>query len=125
MRISDWSSDVCSSDLLVDEAFADADPAQSVAASVADDRRLIVFRSFGKFFGLAGVRLGFVLAPQAIVAALRQRLGAWPLSEAAIAIGTAAYADSDWIAATRRRPPGEAAALDAMLARPRHRAAGA
>lgn len=111
--------------LLVDEAFADADPARSVAASVADDQRLIVFRSFGKYFGLAGVRLGFVLAPEAIAAALRNRLGAWPLSEAAIAIGTAAYADAEWIAATRRRLPGEAAALDAMLARHGYRAAGA
>ncbi|SBV34989.1 Threonine-phosphate decarboxylase [uncultured Sphingopyxis sp.] len=111
--------------LLVDEAFADTDPARSVAASVADGRRLIVFRSFGKFFGLAGVRLGFVLAPQAIVAALRARLGAWPLSEAAIAIGAAAYADAGWVAATRRRLPGEAAALDAMLARHGYRAAGA
>lgn len=111
--------------LLVDEAFADTDPALSVAASVADDRRLIVFRSFGKYFGLAGVRLGFVLAPQAIVAALRKRLGAWPLSEAAIAIGTAAYADAGWIQATRRRLPGEAAALDAMLARHGYRPVGA
>ena len=111
--------------LLVDEAFADVDPAQSVAASVADHQRLIVFRSFGKFFGLAGVRLGFVLAPQAIVAALRGRLGAWPLSEAAIAIGTAAYADTGWIEARRRRLPAEAAALDAMLARHGYRAAGA
>lgn len=111
--------------LLVDEAFVDADPAPSVAAAVADDARLIVFRSFGKFFGLAGVRLGFVLAPTMIVAALRARLGAWPLSEAAIAIGSAAYADSDWIEATRRRLPGEAAALDAMLARRGYRAAGA
>ncbi|KGB56331.1 pyridoxal phosphate-dependent class II aminotransferase [Sphingopyxis sp. SE2] len=111
--------------LLVDEAFADADPALSVAASVADDRKLIVFRSFGKFFGLAGVRLGFVLAPQAIVAALRARLGAWPLSEAAIAIGTAAYADAGWIEATRQRLPAEAIALDAVLARHGYRAAGA
>ena len=111
--------------LLVDEAFADTDPALSVAAAVADDRRLILFRSFGKYFGLAGVRLGFVLAPQAIVAALRARLGAWPLSEAAIAIGTAAYADAGWIEATRRRLPAEAAALDAMLARHGYRAAGA
>lgn len=111
--------------LLVDEAFADTDPALSVAAAVADDRKLIVFRSFGKYFGLAGLRLGFVLAPQTIVAALRERLGAWPLSEAAIAIGTAAYTDSGWIEATRRRLPAEAAALDAMLARRGYRAAGA
>lgn len=102
--------------LLVDEAFADTDPAASVAPLVDDGRRLIVFRSFGKFFGLAGVRLGFVVAPQAIVAALRERLGAWPLSAAAIAIGTAAYADRDWIAAMRRRLGEEATALDAMLA---------
>lgn len=101
--------------LLVDEAFADADPASSVAASVGNDRRLIVFRSFGKFFGLAGVRLGFVLAPETMVAALRERLGAWPLSAAAIAIGTAAYADGEWISATRRRLGNEAATLDAML----------
>ena len=111
--------------LLIDEAFADADPAQSVAASVGPGERLIVFRSFGKFFGLAGVRLGFVLAPQAIVAALRERLGAWPLSAAAIAIGAAAYADADWIAATRRRLPEDAAALDAVLVRHGFRPAGA
>jgi cobalamin biosynthetic protein CobC len=111
--------------LLVDEAFADTDPASSIAASVGDTRRLIVFRSFGKFFGLAGVRLGFVLAPQAIVSALRERLGAWPLSAAAIAIGTAAYADAGWIAAARQRLGEEAAVLDAMLVRRGHRPVGA
>ena len=106
--------------LLVDEAFADVDPGASVATLVDDDARLIVFRSFGKFFGLAGVRLGFVIAPQPIVAALRERLGAWPLSAAAIAIGTAAYADQEWTAATRQRLPAEAAALDALLTRQGH-----
>lgn len=111
--------------LLVDEAFADADPASSIAASVSDTRRLVVFRSFGKFFGLAGVRLGFVLAPSAIVAALRERLGAWPLSAAAIAIGTAAYADAGWIAAARQRLGEAAAALDTMLVRRGHRPVGA
>lgn len=110
--------------LLVDEAFADADPAASVAPSVDDGRRLIVFRSFGKFFGLAGVRLGFVIAPQAIVAALRERLGAWPVSAAAIAIGTAAYADCDWVAATRTRLPADADALDTQLMRQGHRSTG-
>ena len=111
--------------LLVDEAFADADPMTSVAASVNNAQRLIIFRSFGKFFGLAGVRLGFVLGPQEIIAALRNQLGAWPLSAAAIAIGTAAYADADWIAATRQRLPVEAATLDAMLIRQGHQPVGA
>lgn len=111
--------------LLVDEAFADADPAASMASTVGDDQRLIVSRSFGKFFGLAGVRLGFVLAPQVIVAALRDRLGAWPLSAAAIAIGTAAYADNAWIAATRERLPDASAALDAVLIRQGYQPIGA
>lgn len=110
--------------LLVDEAFADAAPELSVAPAIDDAERLIVFRSFGKFFGLAGVRLGFVLGPQAIVAALRERLGAWPLSAAAIAIGMAAYADSDWIARARRRLPDEADVLDALLMRHGYRAIG-
>lgn len=110
--------------LLVDEAFADVDPAASIAGLVDDRQKLIVFRSFGKFFGLAGVRLGFVLAPQAIVTALGERLGAWPLSAASIAIGSAAYADHDWIAATRRRLPAEAAALDVLLVRRGHRPVG-
>lgn len=111
--------------LLVDEAFADCDPAPSIAARIADDRRLLVFRSFGKFFGLAGVRLGFVLGPEPFLQDLRAMLGAWPLSAAAIAIGTAAYADTDWIAAARRRLPGRAAALDAILTGAGYRPQGA
>lgn len=111
--------------LVIDEAFADADPTHSAAASVDDAQRLIVFRSFGKFFGLAGVRLGFVLGPQAIIAALRKQLGAWPLSAAAITIGTAAYSDANWIAATRQRLPVEAATLDAMLIGRGHQPVGA
>jgi len=103
--------------LIVDEAFADADPTGSVAAQVRDDARLIVLRSFGKFFGLAGVRLGFVVAPRPIVARLRAVLGAWPVSAAAIAIGTAAYRDAAWIAAMRVRLAVEAASLDAVLVR--------
>jgi cobalamin biosynthetic protein CobC len=110
--------------LLVDEAFADTDWATSIAALVDDGQRLVVFRSFGKFFGLAGVRLGFVVAPEVIIVALRKQLGAWPLSAAAIAIGTAAYADRDWIAAARRRLADEAVTLDALLTRLGHRPIG-
>ncbi|MDE1917465.1 MAG: pyridoxal phosphate-dependent class II aminotransferase [Sphingomonadales bacterium] len=103
--------------LVVDEAFADTSPEISVAAHVDDARRLIVFRSFGKFFGLAGVRLGFVLGPRAVIAQHRQRLGSWPLAAAALAIGTAAYRDAGWIAMMRTALHGQAAALDAVLAR--------
>ena len=103
--------------LILDEAFADSDPAISFADQVGDDRRLLVFRSFGKFFGLAGVRLGVLIAPPTILAAIRRKLGTWPISAPAIAIGTAAYRDQPWVAATRQRLGQQAAALDALLAR--------
>ncbi|HEY0960232.1 MAG TPA: aminotransferase class I/II-fold pyridoxal phosphate-dependent enzyme [Novosphingobium sp.] len=111
--------------LIVDEAFADVDPMPGMAAEVREDRRLIAFRSFGKFFGLAGVRLGFVVGPRAILDDLRGRLGAWPLSAAAITIGTAAYCDHQWIDTMRKRLREEASALDALLARAGLTATGA
>lgn len=99
--------------LIVDEAFADADP----RASVADADGIVVLRSFGKFYGLPGLRLGFVIAPGAVAAGLRALLGDWPVSSAAIAIGTAAYADLGWQAAQRDRIAAAGARLDAALGR--------
>lgn len=101
--------------LLVDEAFVDCMPHLSVAAHVTDDRRLIVTRSFGKFFGLAGVRLGFVIAPASLLARLRHLQGEWPVCAAAIAFGIAAYADATWIETTRRQLAKAASDLDAVL----------
>lgn len=111
--------------LVVDEAFADVVPGMSLAAHVNDGQRLIVFRSFGKFFGLAGVRLGFVLGPRDVIAQYRRRLGSWPLSAAALAIGRAAYRDAAWIADMRVSLHQQADALDAVLARRGLRAIGA
>ena len=101
--------------LVIDESFADCHPDNSLANIVDDSRRLIIFRSFGKFFGLAGLRLGFVLAPRAFIARLRHKLGAWPVSAAAIAIGTAAYRDLEWIRHTRERVASEASELEQVL----------
>jgi len=101
--------------LVVDEAFADGAPPISMAPHVANDRCLIVMRSFGKFFGLAGVRLGFLIGPRSVIVRLRRLLGDWPLSAAAIAIGRAAYGDGAWIAAAREALACRAGALDALL----------
>jgi cobalamin biosynthesis protein CobC len=87
--------------LIVDEAFVDATPEDSLSG--CDWPGLIVLRSFGKFFGLAGVRLGFVLAPPDVVQRFRALLGDWPVSAPAIAIGSAAYADLGWQTAQRKR----------------------
>jgi cobalamin biosynthesis protein CobC len=87
--------------LVIDEAFADAAAEHSLVSR--DWPGLIVLRSFGKFFGLGGLRLGFVIAPPTIVAALRALIGDWPISTPALHAGIAAYADIAWQAAQRER----------------------
>ncbi len=101
--------------LVVDEAFADADPAASVAG-FADQPGLVVLRSFGKFFGLAGLRLGIALCEPDLAARLRSAIGPWAVSGPGLAVATAALADRGWIDATRLRLAAAAAALDACLA---------
>lgn len=117
--ILDWHAGIAAAGgwLVVDEAFVDCHPQASVAPEVGDDGRLVVLRSFGKFFGLAGLRLGFVIAPGALREPLRAALGSWPIHAAALAIGRAAYADGEWIARTRAELPRRAAALDRVLDR--------
>lgn len=98
---------------LVDEAFADADPRQSL---LPHRQGALVLRSFGKFFGLAGLRLGFVVADRPLARELRAMLGDWPVSGPAIAIATRAYADRQWQAAQRERLIEASARLQALLA---------
>lgn len=99
--------------LVVDESFADARPDLSLAPK-AGQGRLVVLRSFGKFYGLAGVRLGFILGSEADVAALAEIAGPWPVSGPAIAIGTAALSDRSWAEATVARLRADAARLDRL-----------
>lgn len=88
--------------LVVDEAFGDTAPALSVAAH-AQQPGLIVLRSVGKFFGLAGLRLGFVAAENALLARLAELLGPWAVSGPAQSIALAALTDHAWQAATQTR----------------------
>ena len=97
--------------LVIDESFADAVPELSLASD-AGRTGLLVLRSFGKFYGLAGLRLGFVLGNEADVAALAAMIGPWPVSGAAIEIGRRALLDRAWAEATRARLGREAERLD-------------
>lgn len=117
-QLRGWHEDLAARDgwLIVDEAFADATPEVSVAARVGDWSRLIVLRSFGKFFGLAGLRLGFVLGPEPVLTMLRALLGDWPLGAGALTAGAAAYRDAGWIAGARRDLAARAGRMDALLA---------
>lgn len=100
--------------LIVDEAYADLDPAISLA-NEAGHHNIIVFRSFGKFFGLAGLRLGAVIAPQNILAALRAKMGDWPISTLALAIGARAYQDTSYQNQTRKKLRKARCKLDTVL----------
>lgn len=98
--------------VVADEAYADPDPG---ACAIASDQ-LIVLRSFGKFYGLPGLRLGFVIAGPRITAALRALLGDWPVSLPAAAIGTAAYRDTAWQCAQVARIRETGVLLDTLFA---------
>ncbi|KGS12451.1 threonine-phosphate decarboxylase, partial [Pseudomonas coronafaciens] len=82
----------CGGWLVVDEAFMDNTPALSLATETWRIG-LIVLRSFGKFFGLAGVRLGFVLAEPVLLKALAQEIGPWSVSGPTRIIGQACLGD--------------------------------
>lgn len=103
--------------LIVDEAFADLQPRHSVADIAGGEvaPRMMVLRSFGKFYGLAGVRLGFVIASPAIATSLRRLLGDWPVSVDALSAGLTAYADHEWAQRTRDRLSRAAQRLDNLL----------
>ena len=100
--------------LVVDEAFMDADPAESLAAE-AGRKGLIVLRSFGKFFGLAGLRLGFALTDSILARRLERRLGPWPLSGPALAIGAALLGDAALVERLRQDVRAQNARLLALL----------
>lgn len=98
---------------IIDESFVETRPELSLADTPIE--RLIVLRSFGKFYGLPGVRLGFVVAEPALIESLRAMQGDWPVSADAVAIGRAAYRDDAWRIRTRERLDRDALALDDLL----------
>ena len=102
--------------LVVDESFADAVPEVSLA-SHAGQQGLLILRSFGKFFGLAGLRLGFVLGAEADIASLSAMAGPWPVSGPAIVIGARALSDRAWAKATSERLARDSLRLDAAVRR--------
>jgi len=101
--------------LVVDEAFMDVGPAGASLGDEVARGNIIVLRSFGKFFGLAGLRLGFALAPADLAARLNASLGPWPVAGPAIVIGEAALADLSWAEAMRESLGRGAVRLDEIL----------
>ena len=102
--------------LFLDEAYADLMPERSLA-HMSGAAGLIILRSFGKFYGLAGLRLGALLAPDNVQAIIADKLGSWPISGPALEIGARAFADKAWQDETRQSLNAAAARLDTILTR--------
>ena len=81
--------------LVVDESYNEASRAAS-AVHLPTSQKLVILKSFGKFFGLPGTRLGTVIAPTMVCQSLRDFLGDWRVSTATLQLGASAYANSTW-----------------------------
>ncbi|MDN3272738.1 threonine-phosphate decarboxylase CobD [Frankia sp. RB7] len=99
--------------LVIDESFVDAVPELSLA-SEAGRPGLLILRSFGKFYGLAGLRLGFAIGHADDIGKLAAASGPWPVSGAAIAIGCRALCDDAWAKATSARLAHDCLRIDEM-----------
>jgi cobalamin biosynthesis protein CobC len=100
--------------LVLDEAFADVDPEIS-AVAMCTDLPVVILRSFGKFYGLAGLRLGFAIGTPDVIGRIAAALGPWPCSGPALHIGTAALRDQPWADRTRVVLAEKAGKLDEVL----------
>lgn len=100
--------------LVVDESFIDFLPRETSLAGTLPPRT-VVLRSFGKSYGLAGMRLGFAIASPDIAARLRAELGPWAVSGPALEIGRLALDDDAWLRTARDRVAADSARLDGLL----------
>ena len=110
-----WQADDLTAPLgVIDESFCDTQPDTSLVPLATEPGRIIL-KSFGKFWGLAGLRLGFAIGDPALIARLTDLTGPWAVSGPALAIGTAALTDTGWAEITRARLSSDAARLDTLM----------
>jgi cobalamin biosynthetic protein CobC len=101
--------------LVVDESFADVAPPDASLAGDTGRGNIVVLRSFGKFYGLAGLRLGFALAAPSLIERLDAMLGPWAVAGPALFVGEKALADGAWKLQILTRLTEAAARLDEVL----------
>lgn len=110
-----WTTPIFDQPLtVIDESFCDVTPDASHINS-ATKPGVLILKSFGKFWGLAGLRLGFAIGDPALVARLRESIGPWQISGPALTIGTRALADRHWADRTRARLAADATRLDELM----------
>lgn len=115
-RLRDWRQRLAQRGgwLVLDEAFMDTTPQSSLVADCGEEG-LLVLRSIGKFFGLAGIRLGFVAAWPELLTILEERLGPWAVNHPARWVGALALADRPWQIAQRQTLISASQRLAALL----------
>jgi cobalamin biosynthetic protein CobC len=110
-----WTeSDLTAPFRIIDESFCDTTPKETLMR-LAGRPGTLLLKSFGKFWGLAGLRLGFAIGDPGLVSELAERLGPWATSGPAIEIGARALGDPDWAMTARKRLAEDAARLDRMM----------
>ena len=110
-----WQAEAAVGSLrVIDESFGEVTPQASLISQAAMPGTIIL-KSFGKFWGLAGVRLGFVIAEPALLDRLATMLGPWPVAGPALEIGTAALGDTGWADTTRTRLAADTTRLDGLM----------
>ncbi|EEW26260.1 threonine-phosphate decarboxylase [Rhodobacter ferrooxidans] len=116
-QASDLGADQSGGLTVIDESFCDVMPEASLIGQAVRPG-VVVLKSFGKFWGLAGLRLGFAIGDPVLIARLAQLLGPWPVSGPALQIGARALADRAWADTTRARLAADALRLDALVGAP-------
>lgn len=99
---------------IIDESFCDVRPDLSLLPQAG--LNTLTLKSFGKFWGLAGLRLGFAIGPPKLIAKLQDMLGPWPVSGPALEVGKTALSDTGWAQQTRTRLAADAQKLDSLMA---------
>lgn len=100
--------------LVIDEAFADVEASVSAVASCGK-LPIVILRSFGKFYGLAGIRLGFAITTPDLAHRIHALLGPWAVSGPALHVGAKALGDAPWAMQTRVRLAAQVMKLDGIL----------
>ena len=110
-----WQASDLQGDLrVIDESFCDVTPEATLMSQAAHPGTLIL-KSFGKFWGLAGMRLGFVMGDPILVERLSGFLGPWPVAGPALHIGATALEDHQWADQMRTSLTADAAKLDSLM----------
>ena len=110
-----WSEQDANATLtIIDESFCDVAPEASMI-HLADRKGVIILKSFGKFWGLAGLRLGFAIGDPTLIARLNDFIGPWAVSGPALRTGALALKDRHWAQQTRTRLGADATRLDALM----------